>query len=94
MATYTEKEEVKLEIIPPYNIIQCRIATIVLRDGEPVGTTYNRTVYNPGGSLDDAPVEVIKCAQALWTTEIVNAYRSKQEEIDASNSTSVNQTAE
>ena len=34
---FTERQEYKLEIIPPYNIIQCRRADIVEKDGVEVG---------------------------------------------------------
>ena len=34
---FTERSEHKLEIIPPYSIIQCRRADIVEKDGVEVG---------------------------------------------------------
>ena len=39
MSDFTERKEHKLEIIPPYSIIQCREANIVERDGVEVGRT-------------------------------------------------------
>ena len=45
---FTERHEHKLEIIPPFNIIQCRRADIVEKDGVEVGRTYHRHVRTPG----------------------------------------------
>lgn len=33
---------------------------------------------NPGDSLDGQPTEVVKIANALWTTAIVEAYKAAQ----------------
>ena len=45
---FTEQQEYKVEIIPPYRILQIRRADIVLKDGVEVGRTYHRHVLNPG----------------------------------------------
>ena len=47
MATYTERVELKEEILPNQTI-QLRAATIVERDGVEVGRSYHRTVFTPG----------------------------------------------
>ena len=44
---FTERTEHKIEIIPPYNILQCRRADIVEKDGKEVGRTYHRHVKTP-----------------------------------------------
>ena len=72
---FTERSENKLEIIPPYSIIQCRRADIVEKDGVEVGRTYHRTVYCPGDDVSEAPSEVQAVASALWTQEIIDAYQ-------------------
>ena len=48
---FTERQEYKLEIIPPHNIIQCRRADIVEKDGKEVGRTYHRHVVHPGDDV-------------------------------------------
>ena len=53
MATYTERVELKEEILPNQTI-QLRVATVVERDGEEVGRQYFRTVYHPGDDLSEA----------------------------------------
>jgi len=73
---FTEKKEHKLEIIPPYQIIQCREANIVEKDGTEVGRTYNRHVRSPGDDVSGDCAELQAVATALWTTEVVAAYEA------------------
>ena len=79
MATYTEREELKEEILPN-QVIQLRVATVVERDGVEVGRTYHRSVFSPGDSLDAAPEEVKAIAKALWTPQVISAYAASLEE--------------
>ncbi len=71
---FTESFEYKLEIIPPYSIIQCRRADIISKDGTEVARSYHRTVYSPGDDISEAPQEVKDVAGALWTQEVSDAY--------------------
>ena len=73
MANYTERVELKEEILPDQTI-QLRVATVVERDGEEVGRNYHRTVFTPGSDLTEAPDEVKAIAGALWTPQVVAAY--------------------
>jgi hypothetical protein len=73
---FTERQENKLEIIPPYNIIQCRCADIVEKDGVEVGRTYNRHVVMPGDDISEECDEVKAVASALWTREVIAAYQA------------------
>ena len=75
---FTEKKEHKLEIIPPYSIIQCREANIVLKDDVEVGRTYHRHVRSPGEDVSGDCAELQAVATALWTTEVVAAYEAFQ----------------
>ena len=77
MATYTERLELKEEILPDQTI-QLRVATVVERDGEEVGRQYHRSVFTPGADLTDAPDEVKAIAGVLWTPEVVSAYAATQ----------------
>jgi len=73
---FTERQEHKLEIIPPYSIIQCREANIVEKDGVEVGRTYHRHVCVPGEDVSGDCAEVQAVAAALWTPEVIAAYQS------------------
>ncbi len=78
MATYTERLELKEEILPDQTI-QLRVATVVERDGEEVGRQYHRSVFTPGSDLSEAPDEVKAIATALWTPAVVSAYEATLE---------------
>ena len=73
---FTERHEHKIEIIPPYNILQCRRADIVEKDGKEVGRTYHRHVKVPGDDMTEECSEMQAVATALWTTEVVDAYNA------------------
>lgn len=73
---FTERQEHKLEIIPPFQIIQCRRADIVEKDGVEVGRTYHRHVRSPGDDVSGDCAELQAVAAALWTQDVINAYQA------------------
>ena len=73
---FTERSEYKLEILPPYSIIQCRRADIVEKDGVEIGRQYHRMVHSPGDDMSMACPEAQAVAGALWTQEVVDAYQA------------------
>lgn len=78
---FTERVEHKLEIIPPYSIIQCRDANIVEKDGVEVGRAYDRKVYAPGDDVSSACDEVKKVAAAFWTPAVIAEYQAYLESV-------------
>ena len=78
MASFTERHEHQLEIIPPYSIIQCRRADIIEKDGIEVGKTYHRHTRAPGDDLSADCAELQAVAAALWTPEVVAAYEASK----------------
>jgi hypothetical protein len=76
MATFTERSEHQIEIIPPHSILQCRRADIIEKDGVEVGKTYHRHVRVPGDDVSDDCPELQAVAAALWTPEVVDAYKA------------------
>lgn len=76
MANFTERVEYKLEIIPPYSVIQCRKAVIVDKDGVEIGRTYHRHTVAPGADLTSECEEVQKVAKALWTSALISEYKN------------------
>ena len=72
---FTERHEHKIEIIPPYNILQCRRADIVEKDGVEVGRQYHRHVKKPGDDMTNECAEMQAVATAL-TDEVVAAYQA------------------
>mgnify|MGYP003322702583 FL=1 len=78
---FTERQEHKIEIIPPHNILQCRRADIVEKDGKEVGGTYHRHFKQPGDDMTGECAEMQAVATALWTPEVVAAYQAAQAEV-------------
>jgi hypothetical protein len=81
MANFTERHEHKIEIIPPYSIIQCRRADVIEKDGTEVGRTYHRHCRAPGDDVSEDCTELQAVAAALWTPEVVAAYQASQLEV-------------
>jgi hypothetical protein len=77
---FTEHTEYKEEILPN-QVIQVRRADIVKKDGVEVGRTYHRNVVAPGQDVSDQPAEVQAIAAALWTADVVAAYKASTETI-------------
>ena len=77
---FTERQEYKLEILPPFQIIQCRQANIVEKDGVEVGRTYHRHVRSPGDDVSEDCAELQAVASALWTQEVIDAYQAQKAE--------------
>jgi hypothetical protein len=82
MANFIERQEHKLEIIPPYSIIQCRHADIIEKDGVEVGRTYHRHVRVPGEDVSGDCAELQAVANALWTPEVIAAYQASLSEAE------------
>ena len=72
---FTEKQEYKVEVIPPYSILQVRRADIVLKDDKEFGRTYNRHICVPGDDVSEDWPEVQSIAVALLTDEVKKAYQ-------------------
>jgi hypothetical protein len=77
---FTERHEHKIEIIPPFNILQCRRADIVEKDGQEVGRTYHRHVCMPGDDMSEECAEMQAVAAALWTPAVIANYQSQAQQ--------------
>jgi hypothetical protein len=73
---FTERQEHKLEIIPPFQIIQCRRADIIEKDGTEVGRSYHRHVRVPGDDVSSDCQELQDVAGVLWTQDVIDAYQA------------------
>jgi hypothetical protein len=73
--TFIERYEHKLEIIPPFSIIQCRRSDIIEKNGVEVGRTYHRYCRAPGDDVSEDCAELQAVAAALWTAEVIVAYQ-------------------
>jgi len=73
---FSEKQEYKVEVLPPFNQLQIRRADIIEKDGKEVARSYHRHCLQPGEDYSSEPDVVKQIAVAVWTDEIVAAYNA------------------
>ena len=56
--------------------VQARQATKIMEDGKEIGKTYHRHVLSPGDSFDGQDAKVQAIARAVWTPEVIAAYKA------------------
>ena len=87
MALTESIEYDKIEIIGEFKHVQVRKATVIKKDGAELTRSFERYVLQPG-TLDDSdnlvdtdlseqPSEVSAVCNAVWTTEVKNAWKAK-----------------
>ena len=55
-----------------------REATRIIKDGKQIAQTYHRSSLTPGQDLTDVPANVVAIANTVWTNDIIQAYKAKQ----------------
>jgi hypothetical protein len=58
--------------------IQYREVTRILKDGEQITQTYHRLSLAPASDLTDVPANVIAIANVVWTKDVIQAYKDRQ----------------
>ena len=87
MALAESIEYDKIEVVGIYKAVQVRKATVIKKDGTELTRSYGRYVLHPG-TLDDSdnlvdtdlsaePAEVSAICNAVWTTDIKAAWKTK-----------------
>ena len=72
----TEKQIIdKIEVLEN-NTIQIRTATSIIKDGAEIAKTYHRYSLSPGDDVSNEDAKVQAIANAIWTEEVVNAYKA------------------
>ena len=66
MALTKETVVDKIEVLES-NIIQVRVATRVLEDGEVLSSSYHRHTLQPGADLANEDPKVVAIATAAWS---------------------------
>jgi hypothetical protein len=61
------------------NTIQVRTATIIEREGTEISRSYHRHVVAPGEDVSNEDSKVQAIANAIWTAEVIAAYRASLE---------------
>tara|TARA_R100001086_G_scaffold240922_1_gene167480 strand:- start:53 stop:337 length:285 start_codon:yes stop_codon:yes gene_type:complete len=86
MALTESIEYDKIEVVSTYKIVQVRKATVITKDSVELTRTFHRYILVPG-TLDASdnfvdtdisaqPAEVQSICNAVWTTDIKNAYKA------------------
>ena len=86
MALTESIEYDKIEVVGPYKAVQVRKATVIKRDDVEISRTFERYAMQCG-TLDDSnnlletnisgqPAEVQVICNAVWTTDIKNAFKT------------------
>ena len=57
--------------------IQVRQITRIMDDGSEISKTYHRHVLSPGDDVEGQDERSKKIAQAIWTPEVIEAYKEK-----------------
>jgi len=57
--------------------IQVRQITRIMEAGKEIGKTYHRHVLSPGDGVKDQDERSQKIAKAIWTAEVIAAYKAK-----------------
>jgi hypothetical protein len=78
----TEKNIIDVIEVLQNNTIQIRNANIIEKDGVEIAKTYHRHVINPLNDISNEDEKVQIIANALWTEEVVNAYKDLIAKID------------
>ena len=87
MALSESIEYDKIEIVGAYKAVQVRKATVIKKDGTELTRSFERYVLQAGTldasdnfvdtDLSEQPSEVSAVCNAVWTTEVKNAWKAK-----------------
>lgn len=72
----TERKLIDKIEITETGTIQVREATRILKDGEIIAQTYHRWAFAPGSDVSEMPENVQAVAKAVWTDNVVTAYKN------------------
>ena len=68
----------KIEILENGSI-QVRQITRIVEDGTELSASYHRWTLNPGDDTTNQEPKVVAIANAVWTSEVIAAYKAQQE---------------
>ena len=72
----TEKTIIDIIEVLQNNTIQIRNANIIEKDGVEIARTFHRHVLSPGDDITNEDAKVQAIANAIWTEDVVNAYKA------------------
>ena len=75
----TEEKVIDKREVTENGTVLYREATRILRDGEQIAQTYHRWSLAPASDLTGVPDSVVAVCNAVWTPEVVAAYKAQVE---------------
>ena len=80
MALSESIEYDKIEVVGQYKAVQVRKATVIKKDGTELTRSFERYVLYPDMDLTQRsePNEVVAICNAVWTTEVKEAWKTHQ----------------
>ena len=79
MALAESIEYDKIEVVGQYKAVQVRKATVIKKDGNELTRSFERYVLHPDSDISAEPGEVVAVCNAVWTTDIKNAFKAWKE---------------
>ena len=79
MALSESLEYDKIEVVGPYKTVQVRKATVIKKDGAELTRSFERYVLHPDSDISAEPTEVQAICNAVWTSQIKDAWKAYQE---------------
>ena len=79
MALSESTEYDKVEIVGPYKTVQVRKATVIKKDGTELTRSFHRYVLQPDSDISAEPAEVVAVCNAVWTSQVKDAWKAYQE---------------
>ena len=79
MALSESLEYDKIEVVGPYKTVQVRKATVIKKDGVELTRSFERYVLHPDSDISAEPTEVQAICNAVWTSQIKDAWKAYQE---------------
>ena len=77
MALTESIEYDKIEVVGQYKAVQVRKATVIKKDGKELTRSFERYVLHPDSSLEGQPADVTAICNAVWSTSVKNAWKTK-----------------
>ena len=68
----------KIEVVGQYKAVQVRKATVIKKDGTELTRSFERYVLHPDSDISGQPTEVTAICNAVWTTEVKEAWTKYQ----------------
>ena len=79
MALAESIEYDKIEVVCQYKAVQVRKATVITKDGNELTRSFERYVLHPDSDISAEPTEVQAICNAVWTSQIKDAWKAYQE---------------